>query len=474
MTNPNPTVRGFFPASDPSVNHHPSSIMLSPITVADELLDEILSNLDPLATFHLLLTCRTLSSRVLPAMHLHAVAPKDNMPALHWAAIKGHLPLVQYLLTVFPVDLLNETGDTALHGAALASRTLVTEQLLLHGAVVSRPTRRRYTALTNACRGELRNTDAASATIRILLAHGADVHGDASYIPLREAILWGSSRAILLLLSAGASPDAKTEDGEPLVLTAAREGGSPKILQMLLDHVADINATNKNNTTAVMVAARIGFLATVTMLVDNGAMLNMVETGGHTAFSYACMSRNAQLLDYLVRCDGLDINGVTLGDRAPVYMTVSTGYGAALGILLQRGASTDYVDDRGQSIMYIAVSQGRHQIVRALLDHGVGIDTADMDGSTPLMAAILRRDLSVITMLLDHQPDRTRDGFGPLICACIRGSKTMVEMLLESGTDINRVDETGMTVMAQAKLQGLDYVVEMLASYGGASEGLSV
>lgn len=441
--------------------------MLNIITIADELLDKILSNLDPLATFHLLLTCRTLYSRVLPAMHLHAVAPKDNMPALHWAAIKGHLPLVQYLLTVFPVDLMNDTGETALHEAALACRTLVTKELLQHGAVVSRRTRRGYTALTNACRGELRNTEAASATIRILLAHSADVHGDASYIPLREAILWGSSRATLLLLSARASPDAKTEDGEPLVLTAAREGGFPQILQMLLDHDADINATNKNNTTAVMVAARIGFLPTVTMLVDNGAMLNIVETGGHTVFSYACMSRNEHLVDYLVRCDGLDINGVNLGDRAPVYMAVSTGYGAALEILLQRGASTDYVDDRGRTIMHIAVSQGRYQIVRALLDHGVDIVTADKKGTTPLMATILRRDLSMITMLLDHQPDRTRDGFGPLICACIRGSKTMVEMLLESGTDINRVDETGMTVMAQAKLQGLDYVVEMLASYGG-------
>ncbi|KAL0638686.1 B-cell lymphoma 3 protein [Maublancomyces gigas] len=437
------------------------------LTIPTEILDEIISNLDLVATSYLLLTCRSLSSRIVPAMHLHAAAPKDNMPALHWAAIKGHLPLVQYLLKIFPVDLLNATGDTPLHSAALSCRTLVTEQLLLHGAVVSRTSRRGYTALTDTCRSELRNTDAAEATIRILLSHGANVHGYASYIPLREAILWASSRATRLLLEAGASRNAKSEEGEPLVLTAAREEGSTEILQILLHHGADVNATNKNNNTAVMVAAGSGFLATVKILVDNGAKLNLVDRVGHTLFSYACRCRNEHVIDYLVRCDGLDINGANLGESAPVYLTVSKGYDAALEILLQRGASTDYVDDQGRSIMHIAVSNGRNQIVRALLNHGVGIDTMDKKGVTPLMAAINLEDRSMMTMLLDHQPDRSRDGFAPLILACIRGADTMVDLLLERGTDINMVDERGMTVMAQAKLEGLDYVVEMLASYGG-------
>lgn len=460
-------MRGSFPAIDTNITINPSVTMSNLITIQNELLNQIVSDLDPATTSYLLLTCRSLSVRVLPAMRLHAVAPKDNMPALHWAAMNGHLPLVRSLLTIFPVGLLNATGDTALHVAALACRTLVTEQLLLHGAVVSRTSRRHYTALMNACRGELRNTDAAEATIRILLAHGADVHGDGSNIPLREAILWGSSGAARLLLEAGASPDAESKDGEPLVLTAAREGGSTEMLQILLHHGADVNATNKNDNTAVMVAASSGFLATVKILVDNGAKLNLVDSVGHTVLSYACMSRNEHLVHYLVRCDGLDINGSNFGEPTPVYLTVSKGYGAAVGILLERGASTDYIDDQVRSIIHIAVSKGRHQIVRALLDHGFGIETVDKEGSTPLMTVISRRDISVMTMLLDHQPDRSRDGFGPLVVACVRGSKTMVEMLLERGTDINRVDETGMTVMRQAELQGLDYVVEMLASYGG-------
>lgn len=441
--------------------------MPSLLTIPNELFDDIVSYLEPVAVSYLLLTCRSLSSRATPAMHVHAVTPKDSMPALHWAAIKGHLPLVQYLLTIFPVDLLNTSGDTALHCAALACRATVTEQLLLHGAVVRRTSHTGYTALTNACRGRLRKTDAAEATIRILLAQGADVHGDPSYIPLREAILWGSSHAAKLLLEAGASPDAESEDGEPLVFTAAREYGSTEILQMLLQYGTDVNASNKNNKTPVMVAAGSGFLEKVKMLVEGGAKLNLVDNVGHTVFGYACMCRNEQVVNYLVCCDALDINGTGLGDRAPVYLTVSKGYYAALKILLQRGASTDYVDDQGQSIIHIAVSKERNLIIRALLDHGVNIETVNKNGITPLMAAIIAEDKSIMTMLLAHQPDRSRDGFAPLILASVLGADTMVELLLESGADVNMVDETGMTAMAHAKLGCHSSVVDILVQYGG-------
>lgn len=129
----------------------------------------------------------------------------------------------------------------------------------------------------------------------------------------------------------------------------------------------------------------------------------------------------------------------------------------------------DYVNNKDWSIVHFAVLNRRHQIVRALLDHGVSIETTDEEGITPLMEAIMLNDRPMMTMLLDHQPDRSRDGFATLMLACSLHSGTMVELLLERGTDINWVDETGMTAMAQAKLQGLYCVVKMLASYRGKS-----
>lgn len=91
----------------------------------------------------------------LPCMLHDAVAPKDNLPALHWAAMKGYLPLVQSLLNIFPVDLSNDSGDTVRHGATRSCHMLVTEYLLFHDAAVNRTDHYGCTALTYAWRGGL-------------------------------------------------------------------------------------------------------------------------------------------------------------------------------------------------------------------------------------------------------------------------------------------------------------------------------
>lgn len=96
-----------------------------------------------------------------------------------------------------------------------------------------------YTPLTNICRSALRATDAAEVTMRVLIAHRADVHSGTGHIPLCEAIVCGSVRAALLFLEAGASPGAKTEDGEHLLMTTAREAGYAVFLHLLLAHGAD-------------------------------------------------------------------------------------------------------------------------------------------------------------------------------------------------------------------------------------------
>lgn len=466
-TNPNPAMRGFFPRQ--LTHRQPSASMSNLFTIPNELLDQIVSDLDPRTTFYLLLSCRSHSSRLLPVMHLHAIAPKDGTPALHWAAFKGFLPLVQYLLTIYPVDLVNATGETPLQDAAMACRTLVIEVLLLQGAAVNRISRMGYSALTSVCRGELRNTAIAEATMRILLAHGTNVHADGLYLPLQDAIIWCASRAALLFLEAGASPDGKDTAGKPLVVEA-QESWCMEIMQMLLDHGANPDATSEWNTTATTDAAGYGHFVTVQVLADHAANLNLGNRDGHTALSMACMSeRNEHIVDYLVRYDGFDVNGVNLGERAPVYLTVLKGYRAAFMTLLQRGASMDDVNNKGWSIVHFAVLNRRHQIIRALLDHGVSIETMDEEGITPLMEAIMLNDRPMMTMLIDHQPDRSRDEFATLILACSLHSATMVELLLEWGTDIKRVVETGMTAMAKAKLQGLYSLVKILASYGGKS-----
>lgn len=432
------------------------------LTIPNELLDEIVSTLDPLATLNLLLTCRSLSSRVLPAMHLHAVAAKDNMPALHWAAMKGHLPLVQHLLTVFPVNLSDDSGDTPLHAAARSCKALVTELLLLHGADVNRTDHDLVPPLDCASRAVSTHPGAAEDTVQTLLAHGADVQGIASAESMGHAINGYSVRLARLLLDAGASPDAKNQDGHPVIVSAAMVAGAGLVLEVLLDHGADVNATCEYGDTALMVAAQCGFLDTVKTLVARGADLTIVDQDGYSVFAYAAMSHQTHVVEFLVGCEGFDIHAEGL-----VYHLVSYGCDAALQILLQRGASPNRADDLGgQSILHVAVLRREEAAVRTLLQNGADI-AGDHSGLTPLMVAIDMDNLPIVRILLQYWTlEAAADVFQTMMLACGRASRGIVELLLEKGVDINMLDADGLTVMAHAKIAGWSSVVAMMASYG--------
>lgn len=261
-----------------------------------------------------------------------------------------------------------------------------------------------------------------------MLAQGAEIEG-APHRPLREAVELGSPRIVRLLLDAQASLDAVGDDVEQLVILDTQNA---VIMELLLDYGADINPSNLSCRTALMMVAASGHLETVKSLVAKGAKLNLMDTFADSAFSYACLNRHHHIVRYLVGCEGLDING-DIDGWAPFYLTVSCGYNAALKILLQRGASTDRPDYWGQSVLHTAVLRERENVARTLLENGADIEMQDKDGFTPLMTAINIDNVPIVTILHDYWPgcEGSPD----------RGSRTTVESPLSKGVDINTVDE---------------------------------
>lgn len=443
--------------------------MSSLLNIPNEVLDEIVSSLDALDVSNLLLTCRTLSIRVEPAMRRHAIAWKDCHPALHWAALKGHLPLVRYLLTLVPVDDFNDNGDTALHHAANSCHVLITELLLRHGADVSRVNHMGCTPLIIACQQSFRRRELIPGTIGMLLAHYTLFPPEALYKLPKDTIQQDSLRVARVLLDGGASPDEEMVDGEPLIVMAAWEASGVEVIELLMDYDVDIDATNDRSTTALMAAARNGHLAIVKLLVENGANLNLVDRSGDSALENACRGDHNHVFEYLVGCEGLDINREGNCSTTPMQLAVTYGYDTALKILLRRGAATDHVDRSGSSLFHSAILHELEDIVETLLENGEDLEMEDALGRTPLILAIEVQNLEMVTRLLDYWPDLVEsqtECFAMLRAACARQSWRSLELLLSLGIDINTVDENGLTVMGHEELRGGSDIIGILASYG--------
>jgi len=100
-----------------------------------------------------------------------------------------------------------------------------------------------------------------SATVRLLLARGADVTAAARNAmkvqPLHAAVASRNAESVALLLGRGASVNARQQVGYTPLMGAAG-GGREDIVQILLDHGADASLLSDDGKTAADVAREHG------------------------------------------------------------------------------------------------------------------------------------------------------------------------------------------------------------------------
>lgn len=441
--------------------------------IPNELLDRVAFYLGPRDTSHLLITCRLLYSNLAPAMLRHAAASKDGMNALHWAAKKGYLPLVQRLLPLFPVDLPDAAGRTALQTSASArSNLLVLSHLLVHGADVNHVDHSGLSALHYAFQRDVRNPATVEATVRLLITHGANVNIESkspASVPLSFALYAGLPNAGRLLLDAGADPNWVNQVGNPLLLELA-QAGDTEWLELLLDYGADIDCCNGHRSNPLLLAAQYANLSTVKMLVEKGADLLCVNNDGDTPLVLAIQYGHGEIAEYLVGLEGVDVTSEGgLGDT-PLVLAALVGWDPVLRMLLEKGCPVDHVAPRGRTALHAAVLHERNTIVQTLLEKGANVELVDSGGDTPLLLAIEGGFTEITDMLIAGGANLTSRGrrlLPPLTVACQFGLETIVNLLLEKGVDVNHRDEEGRTPMRLAEIEDRRGVVKILAAHGG-------
>ena len=141
--------------------------------------------------------------------------------------------------------------------------------------------------------------------VRRLLAAGVlpDLRDDAGY----TALLWASFRAavadqvpiIEALIAAGADPDATNSSSDSSCLILAAQCGCESAISALVAGGANVDR-QADGVTALMVAARMGQVGVVRLLLELGAN-PATRDGRFTAADYARRSGHDELADLLDR-----------------------------------------------------------------------------------------------------------------------------------------------------------------------------
>ena len=137
--------------------------------------------------------------------------------------------------------------------------------------------------------------------VRDLISKGADVNGKDlnGWTPLMLAVYkFPSPKIIELLLEKGADVNARHDATgfTPLAL-AARNNPTTAFAELLIDQGADVNARTSSGWTTLMVCLRFNdFPEMVTLLIQSGADVNAKDKTGRTTLSFASTAETKKLL----------------------------------------------------------------------------------------------------------------------------------------------------------------------------------
>lgn len=144
--------------------------------------------------------------------------------------------------------------------------------------------------------------------------------------PLMMACIKGHLKLVKELIKRGA--DVNREGWTPLhyaVSAPSEDGSDLKMVALLLQHHAYIDAASPNGTTPLMMAAQYGTRSAVELLIKEGADPKLKNQQGLTAVDFASRADRAEVVRWLAQAGGAAGTASAAGATEPAKPAVAPG-----------------------------------------------------------------------------------------------------------------------------------------------------
>lgn len=228
--------------------------------------------------------------------------------------------------------------------------------------------------------------------LELLLEHGVDLNarGDWGNTPLYFLLRYRDAarqpdveRGVRWLLDHGADPNVPCDRDlrESSLHTAVRRGQDPRIVELLLEHGADVHARRRDGRTPWLLARRCGFDGLATLLEEAGAS---PEPLGRLDELLAACGRGD--VDEARRLADPDlVTGLDAEDHELLALVATDGRLDTLRAYLAAGFPVDATGDDGATALHRAAIHGRAAAARELLASGADHTLRDREhDATPM------------------------------------------------------------------------------------------
>lgn len=135
--------------------------------------------------------------------------------------------------------------------------------------------------------------------------------------------------------------------------------------QVLLDMGADVNATDKDGNTALILATTRGDEPTVQLLLEKGANVNARDKYNSTALIFAAINEHESIVRLLLE-KGADVNARGKDGYTALISAAQYGYKSIIQLLLDKGADMNATSNDGSTALSIAIRKNYLKIIELL------------------------------------------------------------------------------------------------------------
>ena len=254
-----------------------------------------------------------------------------------------------------------------------------------------------------------------------------------------SAAATGNIKMVKAHLAKDVDINAKDSTFGSTALSLAALFGHTKVVALLLEAGAEVNARNRDGGTPLHNAAFLGQYEAAALLLENSADVSIRNGDGGTPL-------DAAAVDWETTRFIAGLLNIRIDEEK-----VETGRAKVIALLHQHGATTNARSESGT--LCDAVRNRDLRAVKAQLANGVDIDAGDSEfGVTALSWAALLDETKIAKFLIENSADvnaKSQDGSTPLHSAVFLGRTEIAELLIQKGADINAKnyrDETPLDV----------------------------